>query len=405
MNDMSSVYNEKKVAAYEGLFREKPLEKPKEVYLTLTVAHLFGHAYVMEQHGTQEGDPVYQRFVCPLEEITKVYINDNVKASPLYIQCDSQVKGVLNRKRIIVPCLEDVSSIVNKIEEVRSSFMEKYEAGQEKIKAKKREELEAKRAKEQAELNAKKTEKLMNDHLEKLPTADEINVEAKPEPVKEAAAPKLSGSDAVKKLSSDIDDALKAFDAPVKPKKPALDLDKIPDAVQEAPKAEAPAAKEKSVPVVEVKPVVVEAVPVSRAIENVETTIPEIASIDEVLDAVPEPVPAPAPADIESIESIPGIDSIETADIHEAPIVEKSVKNTPAPAQVPVIDSVETAAAPVKDIPPVKPVAAAITPASEKMSLADFELAVKKLKAMSDNGVLSPEEFAAEKKKLIANLY
>lgn len=107
------------------MFKESSFAKPQEVYLTITVAHLFGQAYIMEQQGTKEGDPVYSRFVCPLEEITKVYINENAKSSPLFIQCDTDVKGVVHRKRIIVPCLDNVASIVSQIKEVQAAHMER----------------------------------------------------------------------------------------------------------------------------------------------------------------------------------------------------------------------------------------------------------------------------------------
>ncbi|MBQ8027343.1 MAG: SHOCT domain-containing protein, partial [Clostridia bacterium] len=42
---------------------------------------------------------------------------------------------------------------------------------------------------------------------------------------------------------------------------------------------------------------------------------------------------------------------------------------------------------------------------AEHMTLEDFETAVKKLKAMLDNGMISEGEFAAEKKKLLKHLY
>ena len=49
----SSVYSEKKIAAYEAMFKESSFAKPQEVYLTITVAHLFGQAYIMEQPVTK----------------------------------------------------------------------------------------------------------------------------------------------------------------------------------------------------------------------------------------------------------------------------------------------------------------------------------------------------------------
>ena len=71
----SSVYSEKKIAAYEAMFKESSFAKPQEVYLTITVAHLFGQAYIMEQQGTKEGDPVYSRFVCAPWKRSQRYIS------------------------------------------------------------------------------------------------------------------------------------------------------------------------------------------------------------------------------------------------------------------------------------------------------------------------------------------
>ncbi len=68
----TSVYQEKKISGYEGWFKESSFSKPVNVYLTITVAHIFGEAYIMEQEGTKEGNPVYKRCICTLEEITKV---------------------------------------------------------------------------------------------------------------------------------------------------------------------------------------------------------------------------------------------------------------------------------------------------------------------------------------------
>ena len=43
-------------------------------------------------------------------------------------------------------------------------------------------------------------------------------------------------------------------------------------------------------------------------------------------------------------------------------------------------------------------------PAGGKLSFAEFEKAAKKLKLLLDNGIISQEEFDAEKKKLVANM-
>jgi len=174
-SEASSVYNEKTIAAYEASFRESSFSKPQDVYLTVSAAHVYGQAYVMEQQGTSESDPVYQRFVCSLDEITKVYINDNVKASPLFIQCDRDVKSVVHRKRIIVPCLPNVSDIVDQINEVKAAFVIRFNEKQERQKEEKRRALEEERQREM-QLAEEAAWKRLTDGptLSKLAGADDI---------------------------------------------------------------------------------------------------------------------------------------------------------------------------------------------------------------------------------------
>lgn len=137
MSNQSSIYNEKKIGYFESTFRTGMLSKPQEVNITITAAHVYGLGYIMEQNGTKEGDPVYTRFTCSLDEITKVYINENVKASPLYIQCDTTNKSILIRKRIIIPCLENPAAAVEMIEKVKAQYDEKMQKSRERAKAQK----------------------------------------------------------------------------------------------------------------------------------------------------------------------------------------------------------------------------------------------------------------------------
>lgn len=136
MSNQSSIYNEKKIAYYEATYKTGAFAKPLDVNVTLTAEHIYGLAYIMEQSGTIEGDPVYTRFTCSLGEVSKVYINDNARQSALYIQCDSVTKGVLNRRRIIVPCLKNASEAAQKIQEIKDQFDEKNEKSKERAKAK-----------------------------------------------------------------------------------------------------------------------------------------------------------------------------------------------------------------------------------------------------------------------------
>ena len=137
MSNEANIYNEEKLAYYESLYRPTVLAKPQEINLTITSAHIYGQGFVCEQKGTQEGDLEYCRFNCSLDQITKVFVNDNKKSSPLYIQLEDTSRGFMNRKRIILPCLDKIEKIVEKIYDVKSEYDEKMEK-----RAKREEELE-----------------------------------------------------------------------------------------------------------------------------------------------------------------------------------------------------------------------------------------------------------------------
>lgn len=80
----------------------------------------------------------------------------------------------------------------------------------------------------------------------------------------------------------------------------------------------------------------------------------------------------------------------------------------PKPVSAAVPEHIEEAAEEEKAANPAEPVsspAESVTANVENMSLEDFETAVKKLKSMLDNGVISESEFAVEKKKLFKLLY
>ncbi|MBQ4310441.1 MAG: hypothetical protein II773_02490, partial [Oscillospiraceae bacterium] len=192
MSNQTSIYNEKKIAYYESTYKIGMWGKPQEVNLTVTAQHIYGLGYVMEQKGTQEDDPVYTRFSCSLGEITKVYINENVKNSPLYIQCDTDIKGVIDRKRIIIPCLKNAAMIVDELTRAKEQYDEKMRKSKERAKALKREELEAEKrrlAEEAAEKAAldKETEserKAIENELPDIPDIHDIGI-SKNEPLPE----------------------------------------------------------------------------------------------------------------------------------------------------------------------------------------------------------------------------
>lgn len=186
MSNQTSIYNEKKLAYYEATYKLSVLAKPQDVNLTLTAAHIYGLGYIMEQNGTKEGDPVYTRFSCGLEEITKVYINENSRQSPLYIQCDTMNKGVLFRKRIIIPCLKNASAVADEILSVKMQYDEKMEKSKERARAM------TKRAAEEAVRE------------ESVQPAEEQPVEAAPQ--KKSFDDKLKDFERMKKLSDSFFD-------------------------------------------------------------------------------------------------------------------------------------------------------------------------------------------------------
>ncbi len=379
MDNQASMYSEKKLAYFETVYRESKLSKPQDVNITVTANHIYGVAYICEQQGIIEEDPVYSRFSCGLEEITKIYINNNNKMNPIYIQCDDTSKNVINRKRIILPCFPDNDAIIKVINEAKVEVDEKLEKQREAEKNQKIKELEARR-------------RAQDDEFENLTSGwNEIKAE-KPAPKAEPVP----------------------TPAPKAEPKPAPAPAPAPKAEPKPAPAPAPAPKEE---------------PASVSVED-------ILGLDDIL-GIKHDEPAPAVAmevvdevpDEKAIEAIPeevvqkDPDEIEAVAIPVEKPVEEPVKEKPAET----IEAIDTAAelarkltpkaAPKKHSAPKeeeKPIVKeepkreinVISDAiAEHMTLDDFETAVKKLKAMLDNGMISEGEFAAEKKKLLKHLY
>jgi len=416
MSSQSSVYSEKKIAAYESLFKESNFAKPQEVYLTITVAHVFGQAYILEQEGTKEGDPVYSRFVCPLEEITKVYVNDKIKKPwPLFIQCDTNVKGVIHRKRIVIPCLENPNAIAQQINEVKAVHMEKYEAAIERENQKKRSELENARLKEQSQHESK-------SNLPPLPSVEKL---PDPVPVPEKAPATKKSAASLSALNSELADSFKAlenFETPKKdikplPKKPKFDLDEFDDIPIPAPKASKPeenpaSEKPKAKNILELEDIdsIISSMPVPKApapapkasepvkeeirpIEKIETPIiPEPVISEEIPEIKPEPVPAAENIKPAAEEIAPIIEEVEPVIDEPAPVIEE-------------VKPIEAKPEPVKETPKPAPAPIMVNPNGKAAELSDFESAVIALKAKLDSGEITAEEFSAEKKKLISTLY
>ncbi|MCI7351379.1 MAG: hypothetical protein MSH60_11615 [Ruminococcus sp.] len=179
MSNQANMYNEEKLAYYESLYRPSVLAKPQEINLTITSAHIYGQGFVCEQKGTQETDPEYCRFNCSLDQITKIYVNENKKASPLYIQLEDTSKGYMNRKRIILPCLDAIDNVIKKIYDVKAEY----------------DELVEKRAKKEEELRRKRIEeKIAAEAAERNSSAAPVEAAADAEPVQAAPAPATTAS-------------------------------------------------------------------------------------------------------------------------------------------------------------------------------------------------------------------
>lgn len=425
MDNQASIYNEKKLAFFESTYRETVLSKPQEVNVTITPEHIYGQAYICDQTGTREEDPVYSRFTCGLEEITKIYINNNNRNSPIYVQCDDTSKSVMNRRRIILPCFKNNTEIVQMIESAKAELDKKLEVRREAEKSEKLKNLR-KAADDEFESMTSGYEEFKKT-LEKSAPKAEVKPEPKPAPAP-APAPKKEDSTSAPKREPKVapapPHALKSAPAPVK------DLDAAPknNTVEAELVFE---EKERAIPEPENKgSVTVDDILDLNEFLGIkpEESEPEFmmdaveAEPDEkALESIPVEVLQKKPAEIEDLV-VPDI----TGEIKEAKIVTKPIRR---PAE-PVIEELDPAAeiakkltpkaaankkpAPKQEEPEKKPDIIPAAPAdedivpnknAEDVSLDDFETAVKKLKTMLDNGVISESEFAQEKRKLLNLLY
>ncbi len=125
--NQAAIYSEKKLAYFETVYRENMLSKPQDINITVTAQHIYGTAYICDQTGVKEDDPTYSRFTCGLGEITKIYINNNNKMAPIYIQCDDDSNGVMNRRRIILPKFDDNDAIIKAVSDAKAEFDSKSE--------------------------------------------------------------------------------------------------------------------------------------------------------------------------------------------------------------------------------------------------------------------------------------
>lgn len=390
MDNQASMYSEKKLAYFETVYRESKLSKPQDVNVTITANHIYGIAYICEQQGIIEEDPVYSRFSCGLEEITKVYINNNNKMNPIYIQCDDTSKNVINRKRIILPCFPDNEAIIKVITEAKAEVDEKLEKQREAEKLQKIKELEARR-------------KAQDDEFESLTSGwADIKAESKPAPKAEPApvsiqkeepapapapAPKPAPAPTPKSAPAPAPKAEPVVEKASVSVEDILGLDDILGIKHETPASEPAVAME-----------VVEDIPDEKTIEAIPEEVvqkdPDEIEAVEIPVEIPVEEPKPAPVEENPVQTIEAIDTA-------AEIAKKlTPKSAPKRHVAPKEEKVE-----VKAEEPKREINVISDDVAANMTLDDFETAVKKLKAMLDNGMISEGEFAAEKKKLLKHLY
>ncbi|MBQ8177159.1 MAG: hypothetical protein IJ035_09030 [Oscillospiraceae bacterium] len=382
MDNQASMYSEKKLAYFETVYRESKLSKPQDVNVTITANHIYGIAYICEQQGIIEEDPVYSRFSCGLEEITKVYINNNNKMNPIYIQCDDTSKNVINRKRIILPCFPDNDAIIKVINEAKAEVDEKLEKQREAEKNQKIKELEARRRAQDDEFEML-TSGWADIKAEKPAPAPAPVAEPKPAPAlalkaepKSAPAPKAEPKPAPAPAPAPKQESVSVEDI--------LGLDDILGIKHDEP---APAAAME----------VVEEIPDEKAIEAIPEEVvqkdPDEIEAVEIPVEIPAPEPKPEPVAEKPVQTI---ETIDTAAEIAKKLTPKAAPKKPA---APKEEKVEVKEQPKREINVIS------AEVAEHMTLEDFETAVKKLKAMLDNGMISEGEFAAEKKKLLKHLY
>lgn len=385
MDDQTNVYSEKKLASFETIYKESVFSKPLDITVTITAAHIYGAGYICVQKGTKEDDPEYGKYVCGLEDITKLSINTNNKSLPINVQCDEVEKGVPSRKRIILPHFPNAEEIMRLINDAKADYDRKHAPRKQPSEEEKQRERERlKKAADEEFLNAtadydKQDKDKKAKKSEDFTVADILGLDdftpivpekkaeepAKAEPVKEEPAAKHS--DAV-----EIDDILEAA--------PEADISVLEEA------------------------------------EEKHSDIPLTDSFDEIV--IPDTSDLPEAQAVESPGFIPTetIEAIGIVDINEDAIEEPKIVSShkPEPPKQPEKEpekkpEKEPVKAEPKQEKPAEKAAKAVdipTPKDgEKMSLEEFQTAVKKLKAMHDEGLMDDEEFAAEKSKLMKFLY
>lgn len=391
MDDQTNVYSEKKLASFETIYKESVFSKPLDITVTITAAHIYGAGYICVQKGTKEDDPEYGKYVCGLEDITKLSINTNNKSLPINVQCDEVEKGVPSRKRIILPHFPNAEEIMRLINDAKADYDRKH--------APKKQPSEEEKQRERERLKKAADEEFLNATAD----YDKQDKDKKAKKVEDFTVADILG----------LDDF-----TPIVPEKKAEEPVKE-EPIKEEVAAEAPAAKHSDA--VEIDDIL-EAAPeadisVLEEAEEKHSDIPLTDSFDEIV--IPDTSDLPEAQAVESPGFIPTetIEAIGVVDINEDAIEEPKIVSShkPEPPKQPEKEpGKKPEKEPVKAEPKQEEKSAEKkekaldipTPKDgEKMSLEEFQTAVKKLKAMHDEGLMDDEEFAAEKSKLMKFLY
>jgi hypothetical protein len=378
----SAIYSEKPIATYEAQYRENPVAKPQDIELTITAESIHGKAFKVEQIATMEEEVYYSRFANKISDISKISINTYIKDKPIYISFiteNATNKNAKDRRRIVIPSLPTPETIVEQIIEIKSKLKNydstKARRTSDALEAKRRadEEFERKFTSEFEPEQVQNTEGLLGSE-EKIKR--EIDFTISDNPVTNS-----KNDDTVADLLLDAPPAPEEKAAPEKKKRPAPipapDDFEDPAEIEAVEIAEEPKAAE-----------------IPEAAETPAAKIPEKAKIPE-----PETVKAPEPESVKEPEAVKAPEPAKAPAPEAVKALAPEAVKTPAPEAVKAPEPAKKAEAAPE--PAAAPKAANVS----SMSLSEFETAIKKLKVMREEGLLTDEEFAAEKRKVLTNLY
>lgn len=381
MDDQTNVYSEKKLASFETIYKESVFSKPLDITVTITAAHIYGAGYICVQKGTKEDDPEYGKYVCGLEDITKISINTNNKSLPINVQCDEVEKGVPSRKRIILPHFPNAEEVMRLINDAKADYDRKH--------APKKQPSEEEKRKERERLKKAADEEFLSA------TADYDKQDKKAKKGEDFTVADILGLDDFTPIVPEKKAEEPVTEEPVKEEAAAKHSDavEIDDILEAAPKADVSILEE--------------------AAEEKTSEVPLTDSFDEIV--IPDTTDLPEAQTVENPGFIPSetIEEIGVVDVSEDVIEEpkivpthkseapkqpeKELKKEPVGAEPKQEEKSAEKKEKALDIPAPKD--------GEKMSLEEFQTAVKKLKAMHDEGLMDDEEFASEKSKLMKFLY